>query len=130
MVDGPTQMSNAKEVLGEPAHATAEKTAQAELAPSKEERIWQVLANIPRGKVATYGQVAELAGLSRGARQVGRVLAALPTESRLPWHRVVNATGRSSLPDGAGRRQRQLLRDEGVSFRRGRIDFSRCRWQP
>ena len=99
-------------------------------APSIEERIWQVVASIPAGKVATYGQVAELAGLGRGARRVGRALATLPTNSRLPWHRVVNAAGRSSLGGEAGRHQRQLLRDEGVALRSGRVDFRRSRWQP
>ena len=95
-----------------------------------EERIWQVVAHIPHGKVATYGQVAELAGLGKAARRVGRALSTLPSDSRLPWHRVVNASGRSSLPGDAGRRQRQRLRDEGVSFRNGRIDLARLRWQP
>ena len=95
-----------------------------------QERIWQVVANIPKGRVATYGQVAELAGLPRGARQVGRVLAALPAGSRLPWHRVVNAAGRVSLAGDAGRRQRRLLRDEGILLRADRIDLRRCRWTP
>lgn len=95
-----------------------------------EERIWQVVASIPPGKVATYGQVAELAGLPGSARRVGRALAALPSGSRLPWHRVVNASGRSSLPAVGARRQRQLLRDEGVALSGQRIDFKRFRWQP
>ena len=100
------------------------------ISPAVEERIWQVVAQIPRGKVATYGQVAELAGLGRAARRVGSALASLPAESRLPWHRVINAMGRSSLTGAAGRRQRQKLRDEGVTFRNGRVDFARVRWQP
>ncbi len=98
--------------------------------PSPQERIWQVVASIPKGAVATYGQVAELAGMPRGARQVGRVLAALPNDSRLPWHRVVNAAGRVSLRGDSGRLQRRLLRDEGVAFRADRIDLQRCRWTP
>ncbi len=94
------------------------------------ERIWQVLASIPAGTVATYGQVAALAGLPRRARLVGGVLAALPSDSRLPWHRVVNAQGRSSLPGAAGERQRALLREEGVEVTAGRVSLARFRWTP
>jgi methylated-DNA-protein-cysteine methyltransferase-like protein len=94
------------------------------------ERIWQVVANIPAGTVATYGQVAALAGLPRRARLVGQVLAALPSGSRLPWHRVVNAQGRSSLPGAAGERQRELLREEGVVLTQGRVRLARYRWTP
>ena len=94
------------------------------------ERIWQVVASIPKGAVATYGQVAELAGLPRQARRVGSVLAALPNDSRLPWHRVVNAQGRSSLPDPRSRRQRELLRAEGVVWHGDRIDLERLGWRP
>lgn len=95
-----------------------------------EERIWRVVASIPEGTVATYGQVAELAGLPRGARHVGRVLGALPSDSRLPWHRVVNARGELSLVGASARRQRARLREEGHRFRNGRLDLQRCRWQP
>ena len=94
------------------------------------ERVWQVVASIPAGTVATYGQVAALAGLPRGARLVGQVLAALPSGSRLPWHRVVNAQGRSSLPGAAGERQRDLLREEGVEMADGRVSLPRFRWTP
>ena len=95
-----------------------------------DERIWSVVASIPAGRVATYGQVAELAGLPGGARQVGRVLANLPTGTRLPWHRVVNAAGKTSLPGAAGARQRARLRDEGVTLHDGRVNLGRCRWRP
>lgn len=95
-----------------------------------QERVWQVVASIPPGTVATYGQVALLAGLGRRARFVGSVLAALPTGSRLPWHRVVNAAGRSSLPGAAGERQRALLDAEGVEFEDGRASLARFRWTP
>jgi len=98
--------------------------------PGAEERIWLVVASIPRGTVASYGQVAALAGLPRGARRVGRCLAALPSDTRLPWHRVVNAAGGISLPGPSGRRQRQLLRDEGVAFKGERVDLARFRWTP
>lgn len=85
---------------------------------SPEERIWQVVAAIPRGRVATYGQVAGLAGMPRHARLVGRTLANLPSGSRLPWHRVLNASLRIS-PRGDDRAmdvQRRRLQREGVAF--------------
>lgn len=95
-------------------------------------RIRRVVASIPAGCVATYGQVADLAGLGRGARQVGRVLAALPEGTDLPWQRVIAATGRLALPAGspAFRTQVRLLRAEGVAVRRGRVDLARHGWRP
>lgn len=101
-----------------------------EFGSSAEERIWQVVAAIPKGAVATYGQVAELAELPNGARVVGNAMAKLPKGSRLPWHRVVNAQGATSPAGDAGRRQRQRLREEGHRFKNGRLDLRRCRWQP
>jgi methylated-DNA-protein-cysteine methyltransferase-like protein len=98
---------------------------------SRWRRIWGVVARIPRGRVATYGQVAALAGLGGGARQVGYALAALPDDAEVPWQRVVNARGEVSARrdfDGAPR-QRALLEREGVVFDAGgRIDLERFRW--
>ena len=94
------------------------------------ERIWTVVAAIPAGRVATYGQVAELAGLPRGARTVGRAMARLPAGTRLPWHRVINAAGAVSIPGAGGDRQRALLEAEGVAFVAGRVDLGRVRWRP
>ena len=96
--------------------------------PTPEERIWQVVADIPFGNVASYGQIAELAGLPKGARRVGRCLSRLPRETRLPWHRVVNASGGISLSGSAGQRQRELLLDEGVAFDGDRVKLRCCRW--
>lgn len=101
-------------------------------APSRAcERIYRLVARIPRGKVASYGQLAELAGLPRGARQVGYAMASLPGDRPLPWHRVVNSRGeisRRDHPDSASR-QRELLEREGVRFdRRGRIALERYGW--
>ena len=62
------------------------------------EKVWQIVHDIPSGHVATYGQIAILAGLPGHARYVGTVLKNLPSQSRLPWHRVVNAKGCISFP--------------------------------
>lgn len=93
--------------------------------------IWQAVAAIPPGHVATYGQVAEMAGLPRRARLVGRVLSQLPGDTTLPWHRVVNAAGRiMTRPSGGDRVQRQRLLTEGVGVRDARVDLRRARWRP
>ena len=98
------------------------------------ERFHAVARRIPPGKVATYGQVATLAGLHGRARQVGYCMAALPDDSDVPWHRVINARGEISRRAGGAtfeRIQRALLEAEGVVFNaRGRIDLARFRWDP
>jgi methylated-DNA-protein-cysteine methyltransferase-like protein len=95
------------------------------------EAILAVVAQVPRGKVTTYGAVAERAGWPRRARLVGRVLAALPAGSKLPWHRVVAAGGRIALPAGAPARDLQVrrLRREGVAAPNGRVDLHRHGWR-
>jgi len=94
-------------------------------------RIYRATKRIPKGRVATYGQIAELAGLGGHARQVGYALHALPEDSEVPWHRVINAQGRISLGDIVGAIQRQLLEAEGVTFgATGRVDLKRYRWRP
>ena len=96
-------------------------------------RIHAVIRRIPYGKVATYGQIAELAGLPGHARQVGYALHALPYSTAVPWHRVINAAGgisRRAVP-GAELTQRQLLEEEGVEFDlRGRVRMAKIRWRP
>lgn len=95
--------------------------------------IHAVVRRIPRGKVATYGQVAEVAGLAGHARQVGYALHALADGSPVPWHRVLGAGGRISLPPGSDSAitQRLRLETEGVRFdARGRADLTRHRWAP
>ncbi len=88
-----------------------------------------MVALIPPGKVASYGQVAALAGMPRHARLVGRTLGNLPRDSRLPWHRVVNASLKISIRPGSGghRLQRQRLEAEGVTFVGQRIPAA-FRW--
>jgi len=97
------------------------------------DRIYAVVRRIPRGRVATYGQVAALAGLGGHARQVGYALHALATERAVPWHRVVNARGQISprAEPGGDRIQRQLLEREGVNFDSAdRLELGRYCWRP
>ena len=91
------------------------------------ERIWKEVAEIPCGEVASYGGIARRAGAPRRARLVGHALKVAPASLGLPWHRVLNAQGRISLPAGskAHRMQRRLLEEEGVVFRNGRVDMAR-----
>lgn len=97
-------------------------------------KIYAVVARIPYGRVATYGQVAALAGLPRRARLVGYAMRELPAGSNLPWQRVVNAGGKVSPRSGLGVEegyQRHLLEEEGVAFdERGRTDLERFGWDP
>jgi methylated-DNA-protein-cysteine methyltransferase-like protein len=95
------------------------------------ERVYAVVRRVPRGRVATYGQVARLAGLPNGARQAGYALHALPRHTAVPWHRILNASGRISLGDVAGAvTQRLLLEREGVRFdAAGRVDLARFQWR-
>jgi methylated-DNA-protein-cysteine methyltransferase related protein len=97
------------------------------------QRIYRVVRRIPKGRVATYGQIASLAGLAGHARQVGYALHALPDGTIVPWHRVVNAAGRISTRATAGGEliQRILLEREGVRLdARGRVPLDQLRWQP
>ena len=101
-------------------------------AGSSYERIYAVVRKIPRGRVASYGQVARLAGLPGRARQVGYAMHALPAGTSVPWHRVVNAAGKVSrrrIP-GAELTQRILLEREGVEFGAGRrIPLAQFGWK-
>jgi methylated-DNA-protein-cysteine methyltransferase related protein len=96
------------------------------------EAICAVVRRIPLGWVATYGQVAAMAGLPRRARLVGRVLQRLDPVTKIPWHRVVNAKGEVSYSlsrNGGDALQRRLLEKEGIRFdNRNRLDLERCRW--
>lgn len=96
-------------------------------------RIYAAIRRIPRGRVSTYGWIAELAGYPGAARQVGYALAALRPHSTVPWHRVINARGALSLERtmaGGGLEQRFLLEAEGVRFDgNGRVDLARFGWR-
>ena len=103
------------------------------MASERYERIYAVVEAIPEGRVATYGQVAALAGLPRHARQVGYAMHSLPEGRDLPWQRVINGKGEVSPRAEPGRDglQRAMLEDEGVEFdARGRVDLDRFRWDP
>lgn len=107
------------------------RIAQAGSAPSADSaRILAAVKKIPRGKVSTYGNIAEVAGLPRRARLVGTVLRQTPDSPRLPWYRVMNAGGRISFPAGsdAYARQKSRLEAEGVLFRGARVDLQFYGW--
>ncbi|MEM7080354.1 MAG: MGMT family protein [Pseudomonadota bacterium] len=87
-----------------------------EVSAERRAQVWQVVSMIPKGKVATYGQVAALIGLPSHSRFVGTTLRHLPKGSKLPWYRVLNAGLKSSLTGGAKARQHRLLRAEDVTF--------------
>jgi methylated-DNA-protein-cysteine methyltransferase-like protein len=94
-------------------------------------RIHKVVSRIPRGRVATYGQIARLTGLRGQARLVGYALHALPAGTCIPWQRVVNAQGAISTPAGHDEVQRRLLESEGIRFdSRGRIPLESFQWRP
>jgi methylated-DNA-protein-cysteine methyltransferase-like protein len=102
------------------------------VAEARRTALYITLAQVPEGKVVSYGQLAELAGLGRAARWVGRTLSQLPEGSTLPWHRVLGAGGRLSLPAGSlsGDEQRARLRAEGLTILNNRVDMQRHGWRP
>ncbi len=95
------------------------------------EKIYKIVERIPTGKVATYGQIAALAGNPGAARTVGWALGSLRDGRKVPWHRVVNSRGSSSFPDDAKRKlQQALLEQEGIVFNRnGRVDLEEFLWR-
>lgn len=98
---------------------------------TNKEAVLQIVNAIPAGKVATYGQVARLAGLGNAARYVGTAMKNLPHGTRLPWHRVLNAQGKISFPVNSEgyTRQKQRLLDEGIAFRGNSVDLKRFGWE-
>lgn len=117
-----------------PAAAAQRATAPLSTASqeARREALYLVLAQVPPGKVVSYGQLAEMAGLGRAARWVGRTLSQLPEGTSLPWHRVIAAGGRLSLAAGSvsGNEQRARLRAEGVLVHNDRVDIRRHGWRP
>ncbi len=96
------------------------------------QRILNTIRDIPEGCVASYGQIAEIAGLVRGARQVGYALSALPDGHEVPWHRVITTSGYIAFKKGSPqfKEQRERLMMEGIAVSSGRIDMRKFRWQP
>jgi methylated-DNA-protein-cysteine methyltransferase-like protein len=95
-------------------------------------RIYATVKRVPRGRVATYGQIATLAGLDGHVRQVGYALHSLPDGIDVPWHRVINAKGEISPRSGGDSHelQRMLLEEEAVEFSMdGRVDLKKFRWK-
>jgi len=95
-------------------------------------RIWDTIRDIPRGSVASYGQIAEIAGIPRGARQVGAALRSLPDDHDVPWHRVIQASGRIAFAKDTPQFEKQLKRlmTEDIAVIAGRVDMQKYRWQP
>jgi len=98
----------------------------------RNERIWATICDIPEGSVASYGQIAEISGIPRGARQVGYALRHLPRGSSVPWYRVIQASGKIAFKSGsdAFNEQSKRLMREDVAILNGRIDMKKYRWQP
>ena len=97
---------------------------------NNKEKIWQIVYQIPKGKVASYGQIAKLAGLPGYARYVGYTMKALPAGTKLPWHRVVSAKGSISFKKGTKNYllQKSLLEKEGIVFLQGKFSMGEYRW--
>ena len=95
------------------------------------DRIYNVVSQIPKGKVATYGQVAQLAGNKRWARVVGYALHNNPDQSKIPCHRVVNRDGKvaKAFVFGGENEQIRLLQNEGVEVVEGKVDLEKYRWE-
>ena len=94
------------------------------------EPVYRLVTKIPRGRVATYGQLAKMLRLGGGARAIGYALAATPAGKGIPWHRVLGAGGRIRVPEPHAALQRRLLEAEGVTFESGRINLARFGWSP
>lgn len=99
--------------------------------PAGHDAILRTIASIPRGRVASYGEIADRAGLPRRARLVGRVLREAPAGLQLPWFRVLRADGRIAFPPGSRgfREQVRQLAAEGVLVRNGRVDLAQHGWE-
>ncbi len=99
-------------------------------------KFYAMVRRVPRGRVATYGQIARLCGMPRHARHVGYALSAIPADMKLPWHRIINGQGRISLrlrhwDSGSDDLQRILLEAEEVTFdSSGKVNLKKFQWQP
>lgn len=98
----------------------------------KAEQIWHTVLRVPRGQVASYGLIADLAGLPGRARMVGRVMQFAPEEMRLPWYRILRSNGQLAFAPGSesARLQTGLLQEEGVVVLNNRVNLKQFGWQP
>lgn len=96
------------------------------------QRIWQTVALIPEGKVACYGQIADLAGLPGRARLVGKVLSLAPQGINLPWHRVLRSNGQLAFSAGSSQANLQtgLLQQENIAVLNNRVKLQAFQWRP
>ena len=96
------------------------------------DKIWRTVQLIPLGKVASYGQIADLAGLPGRARLVGKSLAFLPKDRKVPWYRVLRSNGQIAFPVGSEQSQKQtgLLQQENVAVFNNRVKLRHFQWQP
>ena len=97
------------------------------------DRIYKTVRRIPKGRVATYGQIASLSGIPRQPRRVGYALSALHDHQPVPWHRVINSKGEISRRSEPGYEDMQqvLLENEGIMFdTKGRVALSQFLWRP
>ncbi len=102
------------------------KADKAHISPSVCLEVYQIIREIPTGKVSTYGKIATLLGMPQCSRMIGRILKQVPEELSVPCHRVVNASGR--LVPG-WEKQKNLLQQEGVSFKQnGCVDLKKHQW--
>jgi methylated-DNA-protein-cysteine methyltransferase related protein len=92
------------------------------------EKVYRLVKKVPRGRVTTYGELARALRLPGGARAVGYAMAACPNGRGIPWHRVVAAGGRLSIPEPHGSLQRRLLETEGVVIEGAKLDIERYGW--
>ncbi|NNE05483.1 MAG: methylated-DNA--[protein]-cysteine S-methyltransferase [Xanthomonadales bacterium] len=94
-------------------------------------QVWKVVCDIPPGHVLTYGEVARLSGMPRAARRVSQAMRWAPRSMKVPWHRVINAQGKISIPADSPwhKKQKQMLQEEGVVFLRGKVDLDKYGYQ-
>ncbi len=99
---------------------------------SNHEHIWLTVLAIPSGKVASYGQIADLAGLPGRARLVGKCMAYAPKEMQVPWYRVLRSNGQLAFKakTSAAQKQTALLQEEGVAVIKNRVNLEKFAWQP
>jgi methylated-DNA-protein-cysteine methyltransferase-like protein len=123
---------NARKKLARKKSASQSKRVAAKpaVAASDASKIFAAIKRIPKGRVSTYGTIAEVTGLPRRARLVGTVLSHMPSSVKVPWFRVINAGGRISFPvdSDAYERQRSHLEAEGISLVRGRVSLKKYGW--